>query len=101
MNWIRENEQSIDRASAFASIVFPTPGKSSMIRWPSLTREMTLRRSVSAGACTTRATFSATRLSVSLEVAGETGRSSACRSVTVSPQQPFDLVEDLGGDRVL
>ena len=32
VNCRRENEQSIDRASALASIVFPTPGKSSMIR---------------------------------------------------------------------
>ena len=31
-HWTRENEQSNERASAFASIVFPTPGKSSMIR---------------------------------------------------------------------
>ena len=41
MNWRRENEQSSERASAFASIVFPTPGKSSMIRCPSLTRQST------------------------------------------------------------
>ena len=35
VNWSRENEQSTDRAIDFASVVFPTPGKSSMIRWPS------------------------------------------------------------------
>src|SRR5439155_2326177 len=52
---MRENEASSDRASAFASIVFPTPGKSSRIRWPSATRLSTQRRSVSSGACTTRA----------------------------------------------
>jgi hypothetical protein len=39
VNCSREKVQSSDRASAFASIVFPTPGKSSMIRWPSLTRQ--------------------------------------------------------------
>jgi hypothetical protein len=31
VNWSRANRQSSERASAFASIVFPTPGKSSMI----------------------------------------------------------------------
>ena len=35
MNWIAPTVQSIDRASALASIVLPTPGTSSMSRWPS------------------------------------------------------------------
>ena len=35
MNWMRRTEQSIDRASALASIVLPTPGTSSISRWPS------------------------------------------------------------------
>jgi hypothetical protein len=85
VNWIRENEQSIDRASALASIVFPTPGKSSMIKCPSLTRQITLRRNVSSGACRTRPTFAVTRLSASLDVETECGRSSVCRS-TVPPE---------------
>ena len=34
MNWSREKRQSSERASALASIVFPTPGKSSMISVP-------------------------------------------------------------------
>ena len=54
VNCIRENETSSERASAFASIVFPTPGKSSRIRWPSPTRQRTHRRNVSSGAWTTR-----------------------------------------------
>src|SRR6476620_5006884 len=54
VNCIRENETSRERASAFASIVFPTPGKSSRIRWPSPTRQRTHRRNVSSGAWTTR-----------------------------------------------
>ena len=37
VNWIRRNEQSIDRAIDFASIVLPTPGTSSISRWPSAT----------------------------------------------------------------
>src|SRR5512133_2955698 len=60
VNCIRENETSSERARAFASIVFPTPGKSSRIRWPSPSRQSTHRRSVSSGAWRTRA-----RLSVS------------------------------------
>src|SRR5438128_1919658 len=58
VNWRRENDTSSERASAFASIVFPTPGKSSRIRCPSATRQRTQRRSVSAGAWTTCARFS-------------------------------------------
>src|SRR3984893_2810591 len=54
VNCMRENDMSSERASALASMVFPTPGKSSRIRWPSLTRQRTHRRSVSSGACTTR-----------------------------------------------
>ena len=54
MNWRRENEQSTDRASDFARVVFPTPGKSSMIRWPSESRQRTANSSVSSGAWMTR-----------------------------------------------
>src|SRR5689334_849743 len=58
VNCMREKETSSERASAFANIVFPTPGKSSRIRCPSLTRQRTQRRSVSSGACRTRARLS-------------------------------------------
>src|SRR5882724_6157775 len=54
VNCIRENDTSSERATALASIVFPTPGKSSRMRCPSLTRQRTHRLSVSSGACTTR-----------------------------------------------
>ena len=64
MNWRRENSRSTERASAFASIVFPTPGKSSMIRCPSATRQSTQSRSVSAGACTTLRDVAAIRSTV-------------------------------------
>ena len=49
VNWSRENEQSTERASAFARVVFPTPGKSSMIRCPSERRQRTENSSVSSG----------------------------------------------------
>src|SRR4051812_13116610 len=91
VNWSRENGTSSDRASAFASIVFPTPGKSSMIRWPSATRHRTTRRSVSTGACTTRprlATIAPTRSEGAGAAAG-------------SAKQLLHLVEDRRGDLVL
>ncbi len=34
VNWIRLKEQSRDRARAWASVVFPTPGTSSIKRCP-------------------------------------------------------------------
>src|SRR5690348_8907285 len=65
VNCMRENDTSSERASAFASIVLPTPGKSSRIRWPSPTRHSTHSRSVSSGACTTRARLSTSARTVS------------------------------------
>src|SRR2546423_2647800 len=91
VNCIRENEQSSDRASAFASIVFPTPGKSSMMRCPSATRQSTTRRRASWGAWTTRprfATIAATRSAGSGARAG-------------SAKQALHLVENRGGDLLL
>ena len=44
VNWMRRNEQSIERAIAFASIVLPTPGTSSISRWPSANRATSARR---------------------------------------------------------
>ena len=91
VNWSRENEQSSERASAFASIVFPTPGKSSMIRCPSATRQRTTSRSVSAGAWTTRArlaTIAATRSAGAGAAAG-------------SAKKRLHLVEDGRGDLLL
>src|SRR3954470_12779554 len=92
VNCRRENEQSTERASAFASIVFPTPGKSSMIRCPSPTRQRTTRRSVSSGACTTRPTLAA--IAAKSSAAPVTGRG----SLRASMQHPLDLVQDGRGD---
>jgi len=41
VNWIRRTVQSIDLASAFASIVLPTPGTSSISRCPSASSTVT------------------------------------------------------------
>src|SRR5919106_6110967 len=96
VNWSREKEQSSERASALASIVFPTPGKSSMIKCPSATRQRTQRRSVSAGARTTRATFSATRSSTS---AGDaTGSSCLPGCASIAPQEFRHRVQDRSRD---
>src|SRR5262245_1881660 len=91
VNWMRENDASSERARALASIVFPTPGKSSMIRWPSLSRQRTQRRSFSAGAWTTRARFSATACPV-WAAASTSGFRSAASSITLL-EEPRDLVE--------
>src|SRR4051812_7417747 len=91
VNWSREKSQSSERASAFASIVFPTPGKSSMIRWPSATRQRTTSRSVSAGAWTTRARFAAI----------EATTSAGAGASALSAKQALDFVEDRRGDVVL
>jgi hypothetical protein len=48
VNWMRRTEQSIDRASALASIVLPTPGTSSMSRCPSASKTMSASLTASA-----------------------------------------------------
>ena len=48
VNWIRRTEQSIDLASALASIVLPTPGTSSMSRCPSASRTVSASLTASA-----------------------------------------------------
>ena len=47
VNWIRRTVQSSDFASVFASIVLPTPGTSSMSRWPSASRTVSAVRTTS------------------------------------------------------
>src|SRR4051794_698525 len=118
VNWRREKSQSSDRASAFASIVFPTPGKSSMIRWPSATRQRTTSRRVSAGAWTTRARLPAIAATRSAGCGASAGREAAqlgtsggdglgpCLSSRAVPsgsakEQALHLVEDGRRDLVL
>src|SRR5918997_87433 len=96
VNCRRENETSSERASAFASIVLPTPGKSSRIRCPSLTRLSTQSRSVLSGACTTRARLSVTACIVSAAVA----LSTRCLPGSLT-QELLCSVDDRRGDAVL
>src|SRR5436853_329049 len=100
VNWSRENDASSERASAFASIVFPTPGKSSRIRCPSLIRQRTQSRSVSAGAWTTVARLSTIRRIVSAADSTATACLSAASSIP-SFEQRLGLVQDRGGDLLL
>ena len=95
VNCRRENEQSTERASAFASIVFPTPGKSSMIRCPSATRQST------RGGASPRARARRGRRWRRLRRAASAApRRRARLGSRASIQQPLDLVEhrrrDLG-----
>ena len=57
VNCTRFHEQSIEPASALARLVLPTPGTSSMRRWPSASRHMTARSMASRLPCTTEATL--------------------------------------------
>src|SRR5918994_1049979 len=96
VNCMREKSTSTERESALASVVFPTPGRSSMIRCPSATRERTTNRSVSSGACTTRRRFSTISAIARAESATVT------RSVPIaSSKELHHLVEDLLGDLTL
>ena len=61
VNWMRRTEQSVDRASALASIVLPTPGTSSISTWPSASRTVSARRTASAFPSMTDSTAVATR----------------------------------------
>src|SRR6266511_4106012 len=70
VNWMRRNVQSSERARDFASIVLPTPGTSSIRRWPSQSR-VTRQSLISSSLLTiARETFdmnaSATLLTASL-----------------------------------
>ena len=57
VNWTRFHVQSIDAASALARLVLPTPGTSSMSRWPSASRHITASSIGSILPCTTWAMF--------------------------------------------
>ena len=47
VNWMRRTEQSMVRARVLLSIVLPTPGTSSMRRWPSASSTTTASRATS------------------------------------------------------
>src|SRR6476620_634209 len=61
VHWIRANGPSIERASARASAVLPTPGESSIRTWPSAARATSTDRRTSASTSTALATLSARR----------------------------------------
>ena len=72
--WTRANSQSSERAIDLASIVLPTPGKSSRMTWPSHRTAMTHRSISDRGAWMTRETFSITRPATSAAAAMSSGR---------------------------
>ena len=61
VNWIRRTVASIERASALASVVLPTPGTSSMSRWPSASRTTRASRTTSGLPSITRLMLAAMR----------------------------------------
>src|SRR6266851_1715899 len=60
VNWMRRNDASSERASALASIVLPTPGTSSISRWPWQRSVIRQRRTSSSLSRIARPTFSIT-----------------------------------------
>ena len=75
MNWMRLTVQSMERASALASDVLPTPGTSSTSRWPSASSVTSAMRTTSGLPTSTRSTFAAIRWAVALSSSsGEAGR---------------------------
>ena len=81
MNWIRRTEQSIERASALASLVLPTPGTSSMSRWPSASMTASASRMVAVLPSMTFSMFSTIAAAAAPKSAVDIGwlRSSALR----------------------
>src|SRR5258705_568129 len=67
VNWMRWKEAPMDRASAEASVVLPTPGTSSISRCPRATRPMMASRTTSGLPNSARPTFSSRRRMVSVE----------------------------------
>ncbi len=61
VNWMRRTEQSMERASALASIVLPTPGTSSMSRCPSASSTVSESRTTSGLPSITSSTEPRTR----------------------------------------
>ncbi len=64
VNWMRRTEQSMDLASALASIVLPTPGTSSMSRCPSASSTVSESRTTSGLPSITLSTDLRTRSAV-------------------------------------
>ena len=69
VNWMRRTEQSIEVASALASIVLPTPGTSSTSRWPSANKTDSASR--------TTAVLPSMTLSMFVTIASAAARNSA------------------------
>src|SRR5262245_21175471 len=61
VNWIRWKPAPMERASAAASVVLPTPGTSSINRWPRAISPTTARRTPSGLPTRARATCSSSR----------------------------------------
>ena len=61
VNWMRWKPPPIDRASAAASVVLPTPGTSSMSRWPRAMSPTTASRTASGLPTRARDTLSSRR----------------------------------------
>ena len=77
MNWMRRHDPPIERAIALASDVLPTPGTSSMSRWPSANRHTSARCTARRLPRRTCSTWSGERVEGVLERRVRTGSDAA------------------------
>ena len=78
VNWMRWKVQAVERASARASMVLPTPGTSSSSRWPRQSRVTSASRASWDLPMMTRSTLSSRR---SETMRGSSTRAPACSAV--------------------
>ncbi|OLB80455.1 MAG: hypothetical protein AUI14_06670 [Actinobacteria bacterium 13_2_20CM_2_71_6] len=77
VNWIRRTVQSIERASALASLVLPTPGTSSMSRWPSASMTARASRTIAVLPSITRSMLSTIAVVTAANSGADIGRPSS------------------------
>ena len=93
VNWMRENDKSSDRASAWASVVLPTPGTSSSSKWPDAASAASDSSMTSCFPRSARATFACSALASRAASAGPSGEA---RSRSSPPGRAFSDDEPSG-----
>ena len=91
VNWIRRTEQSMLRARALLSIVLPTPGTSSMRRWPSASSTTRVDGTTSALPSMTFSMFVRTR-PTTLASVSRSAPPAGAPAVGVSTSRPFHFL---------
>src|ERR1700733_8394858 len=95
VNWTRRTEQSIERASALASSVLPTPGTSSIRMCPSASRTVIASRMASGLPEITVSTASVTRWATGTNSSSFRSASFPVSMTTCPPRVASDAVREL------